>query len=1590
MKKWLSFLLYAICMAICLATGAIASDSVPCAVTDGNIYSYVDAKPNATIATGTNDTQAELLAASGTCGDNLTWTLDGNGVLTISGSGSMASYTSESQTPWYYHSSIKTLVIENGVTSIGAYAFSNRSWLTDVTIPNSVTSIGNWAFYGCYRLTGVTIPNSVTSVGDYAFTYCSGLTSITIPDSVTSIGTGAFASCSELVSINVASENTQYSAENGILFNKTKTALLFYPAKKLEKTYLIPHSVTSIGGYAFDSCSELTSIIIPNSVISIGYSAFGDCSGLTDVTIPDSVTYIGNFAFTCCSGLTNVTISNSVTYIGEWAFDGCIRMADVYYGGTEAQWKTLKGNIDIGNSLLLNATIHYNNGGQPVTYTVNFDGNGGRPTSTILNVQLSDKVIRPVDPTRDGYEFVGWFTDVQATTAFDFINTTIQANITLYAGWKAVTSPDIIAQGTCGGEGNGTNLSWILTSNGVLTISGSGSMANYSDMDAPITPWYPYRDNFTTLVMKSGITSIGECAFTDCSGMTSVAIPNSVVSIGKNAFCGCSGLTSVTIPKITYIKDETFRFCTNLTDVVLSEGITAIGHLAFEECAHLKRIHIPESVTNVGSAAFSGCISLSDVYFGGNKAQWDKIVNQQMDAPMPGNYNDSFLEATIHYNSNEITLTFEQSVYTSRIGESVTLSATFLSRSTPTDIRWSCSDPNGVTLTGETSVLGPFPDKETTRYISRPMIGNQVGTYEITLSASGVTATTTLTVKEDNEVFISQDTYSLSADEVGLLVATTKYSEGIQWRISGDAIKKYENFDWVAVADPVDSQGNPIPETNEHFKFIGVHKGQATITAFLSTGESASCLVTVEDVNPYYLSLSSFSGITFQEGEKQTIEARLCSRDTQRAVDDNELKSVTSIVWESSDGNVVAFDTEGHTHYEFDHISHGLLGNNADKPKLYGRAGGKADITCIIKVNGYTVSGNTTVSICSKDANELAKRVNNWKDAYNSYVKALEKYLEKESNKGNALSIEEQGNLLMQSDLNKSPVDRLIGFINTADEADDVMLKYVYQAMAQFLTDKAPNEFEKISVKDVDKIAGAITNAVLNFVDTRSYSYTYSYKGKPIHIEISGISAGAASFRKVLYNGKEVAHIISSQNEVLSVLADYVGNLVELDREIVKQAYKEALKELFTKDISGVLEERVKAKVTKHLGEYASRFAETGINDIVKDIQYCFDYYEHLKKVFSASPSNPQSILAVMETLNFNSNPDNIKDYAVKMAMKAIKKAGTSLEALLKKTVNENGGDYAQILTEVYDILFHFHCPVTIAVYSGDVQVGLLSEDDIWYDSDYVYIEQYGDEKSVYTHFGTPLRFEVVGTDEGTLDYIVEEFQDGESARRMNYYDINLYEGKTVSISAFGSTITDNDAIRSESEGQLILCDETLALGDYEIASVLISGLASPHKGGQIQGCGSYVRGDRVALRAIPESNFLFSGWWNEDDELVSLDRVYEFTARDNVSLTAMFSENEQERADSDTVLITDVNVDKTVGVKVQAIIQCPEDIQATACCVFYKINGQMIGVEIQELTSENNRLSFTVGSESASEARFIVLDSDLKPLCSSEKVNIA
>ena len=329
----------------------------------------------------------------GTCGKNLTWELDDQGTLTISGTGNMYLYSNRSNkmAPWYAHrKDIYAVVIEDGVTSIGTFAFYLCERMTAVTIPDSVTTIGENAFYLCRKLPTVTVPDSVTSIGKYAFSGCNSLTTaklsnsitvieesmfalsnalttITIPDGVTGIGKAAFYECTALKSISIPDTVTNIGEQ---VFYKcsglTKVTIpqgvtnipnsAFYSCTSL-KSVEIPDGVTAIGDQAFESCTELSAVEIPNSVTEIGWSAFRKCKGLISVTIPDGVTDIDGSVFRDCKSLTSVTIPDSVTSIDDYAFYACTAIKDVYYGGKQEQWDAIW--IGSANECLTNATIHF-------------------------------------------------------------------------------------------------------------------------------------------------------------------------------------------------------------------------------------------------------------------------------------------------------------------------------------------------------------------------------------------------------------------------------------------------------------------------------------------------------------------------------------------------------------------------------------------------------------------------------------------------------------------------------------------------------------------------------------------------------------------------------------------------------------------------------------------------------------------------------------------------------------------------------------------------------------------------------------------------------------------------------------------------------------------------------------------------------------------------------------------------------------------------------------------------------------------------------------------------------------------------------
>ena len=587
-------------------------------------------------------------AASGKCGENLTWALTDDGVLTISGTGEMADYPNFPDVPWYDdREKIMTAVIEPGVTNICSFAF-----------------------FGCKNLTSVTIPEGVTSIGSYAFNACN-LTSMEIPASVTAIGTlddSALGGAGRnLTGYFVDEKNTAYTSVDGILFSKDGTVLVAYPQGKKDTSYSIPESVTCIASDAFGG-SRLTSVTIPESVTSIRLGAFFGCDGLTSITIPKSVVSIGDLALADCAnlsniyadeentvytsvdgilfnkekttlvvypsgrkntsyripggvtsigdyafdgcGLTSVTIPGSVTSIGSSAFSGCPSLKDVYYAGTQTQWDA---------------------------------------------VQIGDY---------NGYLF-------KATLHFKFANS--------------------VAFGSCG-----DNLTWDIDADRTLTISGIGAMVDYeytTDDNGDrhtAAPWYAYSP--TKLVIEDGVTYIGHYAFLGCGLTGSVTIPETVTGLGWESFGLCGGLTDVTIlASLTKIRYGTFNGCTGLTSVVIPEGVPMIDGIAFAGCTGLTSIVIPESVTKIEWGAFKECGSLEDVYYAGNKTQWDEIEIAE--------YNEPLLNAAIHFNSvgpcPELTL--DREYITLSVGAEPVQLQSFPEYARKAVV-WSVENPDGVNV----------------------------------------------------------------------------------------------------------------------------------------------------------------------------------------------------------------------------------------------------------------------------------------------------------------------------------------------------------------------------------------------------------------------------------------------------------------------------------------------------------------------------------------------------------------------------------------------------------------------------------------------------------------------------------------------------------------------------------------------------------------------------------------------------------------------------------------------------------------------------------------------------------------------------
>ena len=512
---------------------------------------------------------------SGSCGDDVTWLYDAClRILTISGTGDMYDYASDEAKPWQgYRQKIKKVIVNEGVTSIGTYAFSYLG-ATEIILPDSLTTISAYSFNQCYYLESLVIPENVTTIGNYAFFQC-GLTDINIPASVTIIGQKIFQLCTSLKRINVDSYNQYFSSdEYGVLFNKDKTQLIKYPANSDEVNYIIPEGVTEICEYAFAQCSHIESLTIPVSMEKVYPSLF-------DSQDEDLV---------------------------------------VYYAGTKEQYKALiAANTNDTHSLdkytvICLDEIVYPHGKCGENLIWSFNTNTG-----VLTISGTGEMCEFEYSNHWGAYSTPWydFTGVIKTIVVEdgvtsisegaFYRCSSVENIIIGSGLKSIGE---YAFSYCFKLENIT----VGKDNQYFVNDEYGVLFN---KDKTILMQYPIGNPRESYTIPDSVVTIGENAFENCNYLTKVVIGINTKTISAGAFDSSTNLKKIVFSdSVTRIERWAFGDCGELETVVIGSGVTYIGEFAFGDCTNLKSIVIPDSVITIDDYAFDGCDKLQEVFIG--------------------------------------------------------------------------------------------------------------------------------------------------------------------------------------------------------------------------------------------------------------------------------------------------------------------------------------------------------------------------------------------------------------------------------------------------------------------------------------------------------------------------------------------------------------------------------------------------------------------------------------------------------------------------------------------------------------------------------------------------------------------------------------------------------------------------------------------------------------------------------------------------------------------------------------------------------------------------------------------------------------
>lgn len=503
---------------------------------------------------------------------------------------------------------VKKIKMSDSVRTIGKRAFYECAVLEKITLSENLTRIGEYAFFKCVELGEIKIHDQIKAINEYTFGRCYKLRKVELPETIDTIYSSAFRDCSMLNGINLPESILHINGD------------AFCGCSALTKITL-PKNLKTIGDGAFQRCG-ITKLEIPESVTTIYSKAFKECLKLEEVKIPEKVTTINDSLFEGCTALKTVDFGNSVKTIGDFVFRNCINLEKVEIPDTVTY---MNQNVFSGCTSLKEIIVDENN----VNYSSDSDG-------VLYNKDKSILMKYPIGKDDDTYVIGDSVVEISYTA---FEGATNLCNITIPSGIQKIGADAFTETGLYKDERNWGNGFLYIGSNLIDTketkLARNCVLYDYSTLIA--SEAFEGRD-IRSITMPDSVRYINSSAFENCSKLEKVYLSENLQSIENSVFSKCSALTEVKIPpEVKSIGNNAFANCTNLQTVEVNEKVETIGLTAFKNTEKLKELYLPESLAECDEKAFSNTY-LSDIYYGGNMAQWKAIKGENVSSSVVIHY----------------------------------------------------------------------------------------------------------------------------------------------------------------------------------------------------------------------------------------------------------------------------------------------------------------------------------------------------------------------------------------------------------------------------------------------------------------------------------------------------------------------------------------------------------------------------------------------------------------------------------------------------------------------------------------------------------------------------------------------------------------------------------------------------------------------------------------------------------------------------------------------------------------------------------------------------------------------------------------